>query len=35
MRTHYTVTRKPNQAAAVALAVIIGLVLATILFFNL
>ena len=35
MRQHYTTTRTPSRLAAAALAVAIGLALATVLFFNL
>lgn len=35
MRQHYTTTRAPSRLAAAALAIAIGLALATVLFFNL
>ena len=35
MRQHYITTRAPSRIAAAALAIAIGLALATVLFFNL
>ena len=35
MRQHYKTTRAPSRIAAAALAIAIGLALATVLFFNL